>query len=71
MRKSSPAFSTAKPGVPPCDIVALNAAAALLITGQAEDWPEAFELACSVIDEGRALKALEAMQEFCRSLEPV
>ena len=54
---------------PARDIVTLNAAAALQITGQAEDWAEALELASSVIDEGRALKALQAMQEYCLSLE--
>lgn len=55
---------------PARDIVILNAAAALQIAGEADDWPEALELAASVIDEGRALKALHAVQEFCRSLAP-
>lgn len=53
---------------PKRDIVTLNAAAGLQITGQAEDWKEALALAQSILDEGLALKALHATQEFCKAL---
>lgn len=51
---------------PKRDIVMLNAAAGLQITGQVVGWKDALGLANSIIDEGSALKALRAVQEFCK-----
>ena len=46
---------------PPRDIVALNAAAALLVAGRAKELPEALRLAEDAIDSGRAQRTLEAL----------
>ena len=46
---------------PPRDIVVLNAAAAALVAGKAEEWREGLVLAQKSIDEGRAKAALEAL----------
>ena len=48
-----------------------NAAAAFLVSGLADDWPEGIELAAEMIDSGRALKKLDEMIEFTNSLEVV
>jgi anthranilate phosphoribosyltransferase len=42
------------------DVVALNAAAALLVAGLADDWAGGLDLAGSVLDDGRAAAALDA-----------
>jgi anthranilate phosphoribosyltransferase len=54
---------------PKRDIVMVNAAAGLQITGQASSWSEALALANQILDDGKALKALRAVQEFSRSQE--
>ena len=48
------------------DIVLLNAAAALIVAGKAEDVKEGLVLAAQSIDQGAALAKLEAMREFSR-----
>jgi anthranilate phosphoribosyltransferase len=53
---------------PKRDIVVLNAAAGFMITSRASSWPEALALANQVIDRGAALKALQAVQQFCLSV---
>lgn len=49
------------------DVVLLNAAAALLVGGQAESLRDAYHLAAKAIDSGRAREKLESMREFTRS----
>jgi len=46
------------------DITVLNAAAAFMIAGRANDFNQGIALARHSIDSGRALKVLEAMREF-------
>ena len=46
------------------DIVLLNTAAALVVSGQAQDMADGVELARSVIDSGRALEKLKALVNF-------
>jgi anthranilate phosphoribosyltransferase len=43
------------------DIVVLNAAAGLMVAGLADDWAGGIELAAAVIDDGRALRVLQAL----------
>ncbi|MGH9019230.1 MAG: anthranilate phosphoribosyltransferase, partial [Acidimicrobiales bacterium] len=43
------------------DIVVLNAAAGLLVAGLADDLAAGVELAGAVIDDGRALRVLQAL----------
>jgi anthranilate phosphoribosyltransferase len=43
------------------DVVVLNAAAALVVSGEASDLGEGLELAAASIDQGRALAALETL----------
>ncbi|HEX3841292.1 MAG TPA: anthranilate phosphoribosyltransferase [Acidimicrobiales bacterium] len=43
------------------DIAVLNAAAALVVIGQARDFPSGVALACTVIDDGRASQVLDAL----------
>jgi anthranilate phosphoribosyltransferase len=43
------------------DIAVLNAAAALVVIGQAPDFPSGVALACTVIDDGRAAQVLDAL----------
>ena len=43
------------------DIAVLNAAAALVVIGRADDLPAGVALACSVVDDGRAQAVLEAL----------
>jgi anthranilate phosphoribosyltransferase len=43
------------------DIAVLNAAAALVVIGQASDFPSGIALACTVIDDGRASQVLDAL----------
>lgn len=49
---------------PKRDITVVNAAAALIAAGTAEDFPQAIRLAESAIDEGKALEKLEALVRF-------
>jgi anthranilate phosphoribosyltransferase len=44
------------------DIVLMNAAAALVIAGQAENWREGVHKAAQVIDDGRAMKLLNELR---------
>ncbi len=48
------------------DMVLLNAGAGFMVTGQASCWAEALALSARIIDDGIALKALEAVRGFCR-----
>jgi anthranilate phosphoribosyltransferase len=43
------------------DIAVLNAAAALVVIGQAADLPAGVSMACEVIDDGRASRVLEEL----------
>jgi anthranilate phosphoribosyltransferase len=43
------------------DIAVLNAAASLVVIGQAADLPAGITLACEVIDDGRAVSVLDAL----------
>lgn len=43
------------------DIAVLNAAAALVVVGRADDFPAGIALACEVIDDGRAAAVLDAL----------
>lgn len=49
---------------PKRDITVVNAAAALIAAGAAEDFPQALRLAESAIDEGKAREKLEALVRF-------
>jgi anthranilate phosphoribosyltransferase len=49
------------------DIVVLNAAAAIIVAGKAEDFPAAIKLAETAISSGRAASALEKMIEISNS----
>lgn len=59
------AILNGEPG-PRRDVVVLNAAAALVVTGRAESLKEAIPLAARAIDTGRARERLEALREFSR-----
>jgi anthranilate phosphoribosyltransferase len=52
-----------EPG-PRRDIVLMNAAAALVVGGKAENWLEGVKLAANAIDSGAAVKTLEQLVEF-------
>jgi len=47
---------------PQRDIVLLNSAAALIVTGSAADWAEGMALASESIDSGSARRVLEGMR---------
>lgn len=51
------------------DIVLLNAAAALLTAGKAEDLIEGMKIAAEAIDSGQALGKLEHLKQFSQSLD--
>ncbi len=53
---------------PKRDLVLLNSGAGFLVTGQASTWAEGLGLAGSLIENGSALAALEAVRSFCQSL---
>jgi len=50
------------------DVVLLNAAAALLVGGLAEDWQQGVEMARQSIDSGDAAKVLDNLREYTHSL---
>ncbi len=50
------------------DIVLLNAAAGFMVTAQSMTWENALAMAREMIDSGQAMRALTAVQEFCRRL---
>jgi anthranilate phosphoribosyltransferase len=52
------------------DVVAMNAAAALVVGGKAKDLREGARLAEEIIDSGRALEKLKALVTLSQSLEP-
>lgn len=52
---------------PARDVVLLNAAAALIVSGLAEDWKSGWEQAAAAVDSGSALKTLENAVEFSRA----
>jgi anthranilate phosphoribosyltransferase len=51
------------------DIVLLNAAAALVVTGKAQDLKEGLAVAAHSVDSGAALAALEEMRSFAKECE--
>ena len=55
---------------PKRDIVVLNAAAALVVSGKAKDLREGAAKARASIDSGAALKALDSLVELSRKLRP-
>jgi anthranilate phosphoribosyltransferase len=48
------------------DVVVVNAGAALIVAGVANDFDEGIRMAQASIDEGRAREKLEALVEFTR-----
>jgi anthranilate phosphoribosyltransferase len=63
---STRALLAGEPG-PHRDIVVLNAAAALLAAGMAEDLSDGLSTAAAAIDDGRASKALDRLVELSNS----
>lgn len=59
--KITEAILSGEPG-PKRDIVLMNAAAALVVAGQANTWKEGVELARSAIDSGRARQKLDELR---------
>ena len=49
------------------EVVLLNAAAAVLAAGRAQDWPQAVTVARESVDSGRARKILDLLVETSRS----
>jgi anthranilate phosphoribosyltransferase len=49
------------------DVVLLNAAAAVLAAGRADDWPQAVTVARESLDSGRARKVLDRLVQTSRS----
>ncbi|TMF85205.1 MAG: anthranilate phosphoribosyltransferase [Chloroflexi bacterium] len=52
------------------DVVLLNAAAAILAAGRAEDWPQAMDVARESLDSGRAAQVLSRLIETSRTASP-
>jgi len=52
------------------DVVLLNAAAAILAAGRAEDWPRAMDVARESLDSGRAAQVLSRLIETSRTPSP-
>jgi len=52
------------------DVVLLNAAAAILAAGRAEDWPRAMDVARESLDSGRAAQVLTRLIETSRTPSP-
>src|SRR6202795_2170465 len=52
------------------DVVVLNAAAAILAAGKAQEWPEAIAVARESVGSGRAKQALSRLVEASRSPSP-
>ena len=52
------------------DVVLLNAAAAILAAGRAEDWPQAMDVARESLDSGRAAQVLSRLIETSRTPSP-
>jgi anthranilate phosphoribosyltransferase len=49
------------------DVVLLNAAAAVLAAGRADDWPSALAVAVESLDSGRARKVLDRLVETSKT----
>ncbi|HOB23144.1 MAG TPA: hypothetical protein PKI30_09850, partial [Bacillota bacterium] len=54
---------------PKRDVVLLNAAALLKVSGRAKSWQEAIAMAGEAIDTGRALERLEALKKAAREVK--
>jgi anthranilate phosphoribosyltransferase len=54
---------------PKRDIVLMNSAAAIVVSGRAGDFRTAFDMAAEAIDSGKALKKLEEVKRVSNSLE--
>lgn len=52
------------------DVVLLNAAAAVLAAGRADEWPQALTIAGESLDRGRAKQALTRLVETSRQAKP-
>ena len=52
------------------DVVLLNAAAAILAAGRAEDWPQAMDVSRESLDSGRAAQVLSRLIETSRTPSP-
>ena len=52
------------------DVVLLNAAAAVLAAGRADDWPQAIEVARESLDSGRARQVLDRLVEISNAPSP-
>jgi len=52
------------------DVVLLNAAAAVLAAGRADDWPRALEVARESLDSGRARQVLDRLVETSKAPSP-
>jgi anthranilate phosphoribosyltransferase len=52
------------------DVVLLNAAAAVLAAGRADEWPQAMEVARESLDSGRAAQVLSRLVETSRTPSP-
>jgi anthranilate phosphoribosyltransferase len=53
----------------PRDMVVLNAGAAFMASGRADDWKKGVAYAAEVIESGRALAKLKSLVEFTNSFE--
>ena len=51
------------------NIVAVNAAVALVVTGLAKEWADGYQQALQVIDSGKALDSLERLVAFTQSVD--
>jgi anthranilate phosphoribosyltransferase len=51
------------------DIVLMNSAAAIMVSGRAGDFGTAFDMAAEAIDSGKALKKLEEVRKVSKSLQ--
>jgi len=54
---------------PKRDIVLMNSAAAIIVSGEAGDFGTAFDMAANAIDSGKALKKLEEIKRVSKSLQ--
>jgi len=52
------------------DVVLLNAAAAVMAAGRADEWPEAMEVARESLDTGRARRVLDRLVETSKTPSP-
>jgi anthranilate phosphoribosyltransferase len=57
-------------GGPRRDVVLLNAAAAVLAAGRADDWPQAITVARESLDSGRARQVLDRLVQTSKTPSP-